>query len=121
MDSICNFREIVEHGTVIAQRYGYEYWYVECKVEDIDVLEARLGARDALRSQRTSVKCPSLAADEAREGEDHRAVFEGWMRNMCRPGKEGNFVIVDSTGSVEECRDEILAHMNGAGDMHSDV
>ena len=40
---------------------------------------------------------------------------------MCRPGKEGNVVIVDSTGSVEECRDEILARMNGSRDGHSDI
>ena len=120
MDSICNFGKILEQGTALAKRYGYDYWYVEYRVEDIDVLEARLGAREALRSQRTSVKRPPLAAGEARKGEDHRAVFEGWMRNMCRPGKDGNVVIVDSTVSVEECRDEILAQMNGFRDRHLD-
>lgn len=46
MDSPCNFREIPEHGTALAQRYGYEYWYVERKVEDIEVLEARLRKRE---------------------------------------------------------------------------
>lgn len=34
---------------------------------------------------------------------------------MCRPGEDDNVVIVDSTGSVEQCRDEIVAKMNGAG------
>ena len=121
MDSICNFREVLEHGTALAQQYGYEYWYVECKVEDINVLEARLGAREPLRSQRTSVHRPPLAASDARKGEDHRAVFEGWMKNMCRPGKDGNVVIVNSTVSMEECRDEILAKVNGSRDRHLDV
>lgn len=109
MDSTCNFREVLEHGTAFAQQYGYEYWYVECKVDNIDVLEARLGAREPLRSQRISVHRPPLDASDAREGEDHRAVFEGWMKNMCRPEEDGNVIVVDSTASLEECRDEILA------------
>lgn len=121
MDSTCNFREILEHGTALAQQHGYEYWYVECRVADINVLEARLGARKPLRSQRTSVHRPPLDASDAREGEDHRAVFEGWMMNMCRPGEDGNVVIVDSFVSVEECQDEVLAKMNGSRDRHSDL
>ena len=33
---------------------------------------------------------------------------------MCRRGEGGNFIIVNSTVSVEERRDEILATMNGS-------
>lgn len=116
MDSTCNFKEILEQGTVLAQQYGYEYWYVECKVDDINVLDERLGTKVALRSQRTSVGRPPQDASDAREGEDHSAVFKGWMRNMCRPEGKRNVIIVDSTGSLDKCHGEILARVSGSGD-----
>ena len=56
VDSTCNFREVLEHG-------------YECRVEDINVLEGRLGARGPLPSQRTSVHRPPLDASDARGGE----------------------------------------------------
>ena len=51
---------------------------------------------------------PPRDASEARKGEDHRAVFEGGMKNLCRPRDDGNVFIVDSTVSAEEYPDEIL-------------
>ncbi|KAL9083328.1 MAG: hypothetical protein Q9159_005835 [Coniocarpon cinnabarinum] len=119
MDSACNFENIVE-GMSIAQQYGYEYWYVECRVEDINVSEARLAGRNILRSQRTSVYCPPMDAVDARDGEDYRKVFEGWLGIRCRPDSNV-IIVVDSTRSLREYRDEILARMNGSEPGRVDV
>jgi hypothetical protein len=38
MDSTCNFQEVLDQRSVLAEQHGFAYWYVECKVEDIDML-----------------------------------------------------------------------------------
>jgi hypothetical protein len=75
IDSTCNFQEVVDRGFEIAEQYGLVYWYVECKVEDIDLLDERLRRRTPLTSQRAGVERPPEAAGGAREGEDSRALF----------------------------------------------
>lgn len=99
IDSTCNFKEVLDHGSALAKQYGFTYWYVECKVEDIDVLDERLRTREPMKSQRTGVDLPPAAAIGAREGEDSRALFRNWIENPCRP--ERNAIILDSTGSPE--------------------
>ena len=86
MDSTCNFREVLEHGTALAQQHSYE-----CRVEDINVLEGRLGARRPLRSQRTSVHRPPLDASDA------RGVGKTIARSL-KGGKAEYFHIVQSAG-----------------------
>jgi predicted kinase len=58
IDSTCNYEETLTQGTALAERYGYEYKYVECKVNDIDLLDQRLHSRVSLRSQRKGVNTP---------------------------------------------------------------
>lgn len=50
-DSTCNFPEVLERGTSCAREYAYTYWYIECKVQDIDLLDQRLRTRGVLISQ----------------------------------------------------------------------
>ncbi|KAF3141004.1 hypothetical protein TWF703_002511 [Orbilia oligospora] len=106
VDSTCNFEEVLERGSALAQQYGFVYWYVECKVQDIDLLDQRLCNRNALTSQRTGVDRPPAAAHDARAGEDSHALFQKWIENPCRP--LDNAIIVDSTGDMEMLRDFIL-------------
>jgi len=42
--------------------YCYDYWYVEYRVDDLDLLDERLRKRVPLKSQRTGVDHPSLDA-----------------------------------------------------------
>ncbi|KAK2022057.1 hypothetical protein LX32DRAFT_645849 [Colletotrichum zoysiae] len=106
IDSTCNFQEVLDQGSVLAEKHGFTYWYVECKVEDIDLLDKRLRSRDPMKSQRTGVDCPPAAACNARAGEDSRGVFRKWIENPCRP--KHNVIVVGSTGSPETHRDHIL-------------
>lgn len=70
IDSTCNFQEVLDQGSALAKQYGFTYWYVECKVEDIDLLDKRLRTRTPIRSQRTGIEGPPEAASSARKGED---------------------------------------------------
>ena len=111
IDSTCNYPEVLDQGSTLANQHNYVYWYIECKVQDVDLLDQRLRTRDPMVSQRTSVDCPPAAAHSARAGEDSRALFKKWIENPCRP--EHNAVVVDSTGNLEILRDHILKQIVG--------
>ena len=100
VDSTCNFQEVVDRGSALAGRHGCVYWYVECYVEDIDLLDRRLRARVPMRSQRAGVSEPPAAAarSAARAGEDSRALFRRWISEPCRP--RSNVIVVDAGGSL---------------------
>lgn len=107
IDSTCNFEEVLSQGSALATQYGYAYWYIECQVQDIELLDQRLRARDAMMSQRTGVDCPPVGAHSTgADQQDFRALFRKWIENPCRP--EENAIIVDSRGNQETLRDYIL-------------
>jgi predicted kinase len=107
IDSPCNFSEILDTGTALAGQYDYGYKYLECRVEDVDLLDRRLRNRVQHRSQRTGVNRPPADASIVhRSEEEHRALFKRWIENPCRPASDT--VVVDSTLSPEECRDYVL-------------
>ena len=109
IDSTCNYDETLAQGTALAEQYGYDYRYVECRVKDIDLLDKRLRDRISLRSQRTGVTRPPPDAVDAGYHEDHHALFRGWIEHPCRPADDA--IIVDSTCSPVECLDYILKHI----------
>ncbi|KAM0435928.1 hypothetical protein ACHAPT_002820 [Fusarium lateritium] len=111
IDSTCNFQEVLDQGSALAQQHGLEYWYVECRVQDIDLLDQRLRAREPMESQRTAVDCPPAAASSARAGEDSRALFKKWIESPCRP--ERNCIMLDSTSNPEMNLDLILKQIAG--------
>lgn len=107
IDSTCNYPEVLDQGSALAAEHGYTYWYVECRVRDVDLLDQRLRTRpQPMASQRTAVDCPPEAAKGVRVGEDSRALFERWIESPCRPGDHA--IVVDSTDKPEILRDEIL-------------
>ena len=108
VDSTCNYQQVLDSGSALARRHGSAYWYVECRVRDVELLDRRLRARDPMASQRGSVDCLPVAAGSYRAGEDARALFERWIDNPCRPQDGAVVVVVDSTGDPEELRDRIL-------------
>ncbi|KAH8986377.1 hypothetical protein EDB92DRAFT_1818380 [Lactarius akahatsu] len=58
VDSTCNYAQILSQGIALAQRYGYEYWYVEFEADNVGMLDERLRKSVSLRSQRAGVDCP---------------------------------------------------------------
>ncbi|KAK6860646.1 hypothetical protein PG995_004282 [Apiospora arundinis] len=104
IDSVCNYQEALDQGSALAERHGYAYWYVECRVEDIALLDERLRTRNPMRSQRTGVNCPPVGASSSGRNEE---VLKMRMANPCRPEK--NVVIIDTeAGSLDESLDEVL-------------
>jgi predicted kinase len=106
IDSTCNYREVLDQGTAIAQKFGYDYWYVECKVNDIEILQERLQGRIPLRSQRTSVDELPPDSSASRYNEGARERFKKWMDQPCRP--DDHIIVVDSSGRLEGCVDQVL-------------
>ncbi|KAI1409592.1 hypothetical protein F5Y13DRAFT_169607 [Hypoxylon sp. FL1857] len=104
IDSPCNFQEVIDQGSTLAKDHGYTYWYVECKVESIDLLDQRLRAREPMASQRTGIDCPPVGACAG--DQDSRALFKKWMKTPCRP--KDNVIIVNSTDDSEMLRNHIL-------------
>lgn len=108
IDCPCNSNEIIDQGTALARKYGYEYSYVECRVTDVDLLDRRLRNRVPLRGQPTGVSSPPPDASDARYIEDYRALFTQWIEDPCRPSSDTDTIVVNSTDSPEECLDYIL-------------
>lgn len=105
IDSVCNYATLLEKGAAVAEQYGCEYRFVECRVEDVEVLDRRLRGRVAMRSQRTGIDVPPSDA-EGTGSEDHRAVLKRKMENPVHPASGA--IVVDSSGSTEKCVEEIL-------------
>jgi predicted kinase len=107
IDSTCNYEKTLTQGTALAERYGYEYKYVESKVNDIDLLDQRLQSRVSLRSQRKGVNIPPPDASSLLGADfDHRAQYKNWMENPCRPIR--NAIVVDSTRNPQKCLGYVL-------------
>lgn len=104
IDSVCNYQKTLDNGSALAERLGYTYWYVECRVESIALLDERLRTRKPMRSQRTGVDCPPAGASRSGRGEE---VLRKRIANPCRPEK--NVIIVDTAaGSLDVNLEEVL-------------
>ena len=84
----------------MAAEFGYTYWYIECKVMNIELLDQRLRAREPMLRQRSCVDCPPKAAEGEKE-ENGRELFERWLMYPCRPNDEKAKITVDSTATPE--------------------
>jgi hypothetical protein len=105
--STCNYKETLTQGTALAERYGFEYKHVECKVNDIDLLDQRLQSRVSLRSQRKGVNVPPTDVSALLGTDfDHRAQYKNCIENPCRP--ICNAIVVDLTRRLQECLDYVL-------------
>ena len=105
-DSTCNYQETLDRGSALARQYDYDYMYVECKVNDVDLLDTRLQTRVSLRSQRTGVNKPPADVTDARHNEDYRVMFQKWIEKPVRPASGAIFV--DSTQGTNKCLEEVL-------------
>jgi predicted kinase len=100
IDSTCNYEETLTQGTALAERYGYEYKYVECKVNDIDLLDQRLHSSVSLRIQRKGVNIPPPDASALLGADfDHRVRYKNWMETYA-----GQFSMLSLLIRLAACR-----------------
>ena len=114
VDSTVNYQNTLDIGLVLAQRYGYTYKYVECRVsvEDIELLDERLRRRTPIRSQRTGIGRPPPDADTVGHDTDYHALFKKWIERPCRPADDDSVITVYSSISTpESCLAQILERM----------
>lgn len=115
IDSTCNYPQILNQGMELAKQYDYTYWYIECKVSDIDLLDKRLRSRLPMESQRSGMDCPPVAAQSNitsfGEDEAQRTLFTRWMDSPCRPD-DNHIITLDSTNNPQSLCQEILQHIN---------
>ncbi|KAI0191832.1 P-loop containing nucleoside triphosphate hydrolase protein [Xylaria flabelliformis] len=113
VDSVSNYEEVVNRGTALAEKYGYTYRYVECRLENLDQLDRRLHERIPLRSQRAGVYEPPAGAPGNDTGGSvgAAALFRKWM-NPQRPEDATAIIIVDSTRRPEECLETIMERLS---------
>ena len=60
LDSPCLYEEIIERGTTISHKYGANYKYIECYLDDFDEINKRLKNRSNLISQISEVKSKEI-------------------------------------------------------------
>jgi hypothetical protein len=129
VDSPCHHDGLLVAGLRLATAHGLRYRYVECVTEDVDLLDRRLRARRALRSQRRSVDAPpvDLPADRDATGAGGAGgagsaggaagvggaagaeLFRWWIANMKRPTTR--YLRLDTTRPVEVCVPEVSAFL----------
>lgn len=116
IDGTCNYPQVIEQGASLAAQYGYKYWYIECSVSGLDLLDKRLRARTPMLSQRSAVDCPPAAAQKSgiHAGGDGRALFTRWMGNPCRPDDASCIIKVDSTADPDLICQDILTKLDSS-------
>jgi predicted kinase len=113
VDSPCQYTEILERGTALAEKSNYEYKYVWCRVksEDVEMLDQRIRSRAPMRSQRTGVFRPPIdKLDIQRDDDYYRAHFKERIEDPIRPDAS-SIIMVDSYATPLECLDSVLKQL----------
>lgn len=81
IDTPCYYEESLNNGIKIANKYGAEYKYIECKVDDYSIIEDRIMSRNRLISQigDTTEERFNNAKDKSKKPQD------------------GNYLIIDTS------------------------
>ena len=96
IDTPCYYRGIIYKGEELAKKYKADYKFIECKVDDFEIIKNRITARDNMISQ---VKVPTL------EG------FERSKKRVERPD-EYNYLIIDTSSLKNVSIDKVLTYLH---------
>ncbi|KAI1322256.1 P-loop containing nucleoside triphosphate hydrolase protein [Xylariaceae sp. FL0255] len=121
VDTVCNYPEVVENGTALAKEKkeegrGVVYVYVECRLRDMQILDARLRGRTSLLSQRTGIEEIPKGKGQGNQAEaiipavvgSGAALFRKWMDPVRPDGDHAeNIIVVDATRSPDECLETV--------------
>ncbi|MFK4087084.1 AAA family ATPase [Kribbella sp. NPDC020789] len=107
MDSPCFYPAILIRGMEIAQQHSATYRYVECQVDDLELLDERLAQRPRLRSHRRGINQPPPdLGDELVDGEGS---FRGWADRVQRPAD--NYLQLDMQRPFADVLPEVDAYL----------
>jgi predicted kinase len=107
IDSPCQYDEIVATGRRIADERGVAYKYVECRTDDLTVIDHRLRARTPMRSQRRGVSVPPVDLGESDATDEQ--MFRGWLEQTKRPPQ--GFLQVDAAKPMHLVLDEVESYL----------
>lgn len=111
IDSPCFHQELLDAGEALADQHGVIYRYVECRLDDIDALDARLARRTPRRSQRARVASGPQDQDSAAVIEGWQ-LFRTWIDGMKRPQR--GFLVCDTSQPLAECLAQVAAYLDPA-------
>lgn len=96
IDTPCFFDDIPERGISIAREYNAEYKYIECRLEDFDVINNRLMTRTSCVSQIKSIDKDRFlnAIDKSKKPEELK------------------HITVNSFLPIKSYIDEVLSYLN---------
>jgi predicted kinase len=83
MDSPCFWPRIITEGMKIAHDHNAAYRFIECQIEDLQLLNTRLAQRPRLRTHRPSINQPPPDAGDTPE--DGEPLFRTWMTRTQHP------------------------------------
>ncbi|MBU3128661.1 AAA family ATPase [Clostridium tagluense] len=95
IDTPCYYNDSLDNGISIAHEYNADYKYIECRVEDFEIVNNRLTSRERSISQIES-------AEKSR--------FLGAIDKSKRPTKT-DFLVVDSSLPIESYIKEALNYI----------
>lgn len=95
IDTPCFYDNLISNGINIADEYDAKYKYIECRVEDFEVVNNRLKSRERSISQIPSTEKES---------------FLGAIDNSKHPTKT-DYLIVDSSLPIESYIQKVLSYI----------
>lgn len=97
MDSPCLYSNLLETGLELARKHKKKYKYVECYIDDIELIRNRLKNRERLLSQ--------IEAPSSKEG------FYRTVKNSKKPEEE-KYLVLDSSKPIAEYLPKVLEYIN---------
>lgn len=107
IDSPCLYTPLLEYGLEVARRYEAVYRYIECRLEDVDLIDTRLRQRHSRRSQMSGVE--ATIAHRGNLPRESRALIQEWANNMKRP--EGDYLVLDASQPAEDNIERALEYV----------
>ncbi|MEV6415450.1 ATP-binding protein [Kribbella sp. NPDC051718] len=107
MDSPCFWPRIVTEGIQIASHHDATYKYIECQLDDLNLLDERLHRRPSLRSHRRGVDHPPVdLGDDLVDGE---AFYRDSTTRVQRP--PNNYLQLGMHRPLAEVLSEVDAYL----------
>jgi predicted kinase len=107
VDSPCNYQEVLDNSMRIAAQHGARFGFVECRVEDVELLDARLRTRPTQRSQQISVEQRPMDAPSGQV--DPAELFHRWIFDIVRPAH--GYIQLDTQADINRLAEAAIEYI----------